>query len=177
MAQRRRCRQPDDRRGSSSVRSSTTFLARFFENEVTVGRTDLRHSFFWVIAVLAGPGLLGVVYRQFAWSDIAMRHGADALAAYVLFDKALYLAVTFVAIGFVSAVAWPSLTIDRRDGLILGALPIRLRSIVTAKLAALGAYIVILSVGMHGLTALLFGGVLNAGVSLDAVLARASPRT
>jgi hypothetical protein len=147
-----------------------TFLARFFENEVTVGRTDLRQSFFWVIAVLAGPGLLGVVYRHFAWSDIAMRHGADALAAYVLFDKSLYLAVTFVAIGFVSAVAWPSLTIDRRDGLILGALPIRLRSIVTAKLAALGTYIVILSLGMHGLTALLIGGALNAGVSLDAVL-------
>ncbi|HEX7778893.1 MAG TPA: hypothetical protein VF424_06640, partial [Vicinamibacterales bacterium] len=102
-----------------------TFLARFFENEVTAGRTDLRHSFFWVIAVLAGPGLLGVVYRQFAWSEYAMGHGRDALSAYVLFDKALYLAVTFVAIGFVSAVAWPSLTIDRRDGLILGALPIR----------------------------------------------------
>ncbi len=147
-----------------------TFLARFFENEVTAGRTDLRHSFFWIIAVLAGPSLLGVVYRQFAWSDIVMRRGADALAAYVLFDKSLYLAVTFVAIGFVSAVAWPSLTIDRRDGLILGALPVRLRSIVAAKLAALGAYIVILSAGMHGLTALLIGGVLNAGVSLDAVV-------
>ena len=147
-----------------------TFLARFFENEVTAGRTDLRHSFFWVIAVLAGPGLLGVVYRQFAWTEFAMRRGADALAAYVLFDKALYLAVTCVAIGFVSAVAWPSLTIDRRDGLILGALPIRLRSIVTAKLAALGAYILILSLGMHSLTALLVGGALNANTSLEAVL-------
>lgn len=146
-----------------------TFLARFFENEVTAGRTDLRHSFFWVIAVLAGPGLLGVVYRQFAWTDIVMRRGADALPAYVLFDKALYLSVTFVAIGFVSAVAWPSLTIDRRDGLILGALPIRLRSIVTAKLAALGAYILVLSAGMHGLTALLVGGALNANRSLEAV--------
>src|SRR6185503_9152709 len=141
-----------------------TFLARFFENEVTAGRTDLRHSFFWIIAVLAGPGFLGVVYRHFAWSEYAMRRGADALAGYVLFDKALYLAVTLVAIGFVSAVAWPSLTIDRRDGLILGALPIRLRSIVTAKLNALGIYIVILSAGMHALTALLVGGALNAGV-------------
>jgi hypothetical protein len=147
-----------------------TFLARFFENEVTAGRTDLRHSFFWIIAVLAGPGLLGVVYRQFAWTEFVMRRGADALSAYVLFDKALYLAVTFVAIGFVSAVAWPSLTIDRRDGLILGALPIRLRSIVAAKLGALGTYIVVLSVGMHGLTALLVGGALNAGTSLEAVL-------
>jgi hypothetical protein len=147
-----------------------TFLARFFENEVTAGRTDLRHSFFWIIAVLAGPGLLGIVYRQFAWAEFAMRRGSEALSAYVLFDKALYLAVTFVAIGFVSAVAWPSLTIDRRDGLILGALPIRLRSIVLAKLAALGAYILILSVGMHSLTALLVGGALHAGTSLDAVV-------
>jgi hypothetical protein len=147
-----------------------TFLARFFENEVTAGRTDLRHSFFWIIAVLAGPGLLGVVYRQFAWSEYAMRRGIDALDAYVLFDKALYLAVTFVAMGFVSAVAWPSLTIDRRDGLILGVLPVRLRSIVAAKLAALGFYIVVLSAGMHTLTALLVGGALNAGKSLEAVV-------
>src|SRR4029450_11046395 len=89
-----------------------TFLARFFENEVTSGRTDLRTSFFWVVAVLAGPGLLGVVYRQFAWSEVPMRHGSEALAAYVLFDKSLYLVITFVAIGFVSAVAWPSLSLD-----------------------------------------------------------------
>lgn len=147
-----------------------TFLARFFENEVTAGRTDLRHSFFWIIAVLAGPGFLGVVYRQFAWSEYAMRRGAEALEGYVLFDKSLYLAVTFVAMGFVSAVAWPSLTIDRRDGLILGVLPVRLRSIVAAKLAALGFYIVILSVGMHTITALLVGGALNAGKSLEAVV-------
>jgi hypothetical protein len=147
-----------------------TFLARFFENEVTAGRTDLRHSFFWVIAVLAGPGLLGVVYRQFAWSEFAMRRGSELLSAYVLFDKTVYLAITFVAIGFVSAVAWPSLMIDRRDGLILGALPIRLRSIVMAKLAALGGYILILSVGMHSATALLVGTALSAGTSLEAAL-------
>lgn len=146
-----------------------TFLARFFENEVTSGRTDLRTSFFWVVAVLAGPGLLGVVYRQFAWTEITMRHGSEALAAYVLFDKSLYLVITFVAIGFVSAVAWPSLSLDRRDGLILGALPIRLRVIVAAKLVAVGVYILVLSAGMHGITALLVGGALGAGVSLDMV--------
>ncbi|MGE5836424.1 MAG: hypothetical protein ACM4AI_18270 [Acidobacteriota bacterium] len=146
-----------------------TFLARFFENEVTSGRTDLRTSFFWVVAVLAGPGLLGVVYRQFAWTEITMRHGSEALAAYVLFDKSLYLVITFVAIGFVSAVAWPSLSLDRRDGLILGALPIRLRVIVAAKLVAVGVYILVLSAGMHGLTALLVGGALGAGISLDMV--------
>lgn len=146
-----------------------TFLARFFENEVTSGRTDLRTSFFWVVAVLAGPGLLGVVYRQFAWTEITMRHGSEALPAYVLFDKSLYLVITFVAIGFVSAVAWPSLSLDRRDGLILGALPIRLREIVSAKLVAVGVYILVLSAGMHGLTALLVGGALGAGISLDMV--------
>jgi hypothetical protein len=146
-----------------------TFLARFFENEVTSGRTDLRTSFFWVVAVLAGPGLLGVVYRQFAWTEITMRHGSEALAAYVLFDKSLYLVITFVAIGFVSAVAWPSLSLDRRDGLILGALPLQLRVIVAAKLVAVGVYILVLSAGMHGLTALLVGGALGAGVSLDMV--------
>jgi hypothetical protein len=146
-----------------------TFLARFFENEVTSGRTDLRTSFFWVVAVLAGPGLLGVVYRQFAWTEFTMRRGSDALAAYVLFDKSVYLVITFVAIGFVSAVAWPSLGLDRRDGLILGALPVKLRVIVTAKLVAVAVYILVLGAGMHGLTALLVGGALGAGISLDAV--------
>ena len=146
-----------------------TFLARFFENEVTSGRTDLRTSFFWVVAVLAGPGLLGVVYRQFAWTEFTMRRGSDALAAYVLFDKSVYLVITFVAIGFVSAVAWPSLSVDRRDGLILGALPVKLRVIVTAKLVAVAVYILVLGAGMHGLTALLVGGALGAGISLDAV--------
>src|SRR4029453_11371194 len=41
------------------------FLGRFFENEATAGPTDLRDSFFWLIAALAAPGLLFAFHQQF----------------------------------------------------------------------------------------------------------------
>jgi hypothetical protein len=146
------------------------FLARFFESENTAGRGDLRDSFFWIIAALATPGLLLPIYQQFHWNDVANRFGLDAVAAYALFDKTIYLTWTFVAIGFLSAVVWPALLLERRDGWILGSLPVRARSVILGKLGALAAYIGLISAGMHAGSSLLFGSLLGSLVDWPAML-------
>ncbi len=107
-----------------------TFLGRFFENEAT-GSSDLRQSFLWLIAALATPGFfLPLYHTEVRWYEITLRHGLEALRAYALFDKALYLNLTRVLITLLAAIGWHALLIDRRDGLILGGLPLRLRTIV-----------------------------------------------
>jgi hypothetical protein len=139
------------------------FFARFFESETTVGPSDLRQSLLWLIGCLAAPGVFWGFWQSFRWQLIAMMHGEEALRLAVLFDKTLYLSFTAIAIGLVACVAWPSLVIDRRDALILGVWPVRLRSIVLGKLAALAAYIGIIAGGMHAGSALMFGTLLGAG--------------
>ena len=138
------------------------FLARFFESEATAGATDLRDSFFWLIAALAAPGLLFAFHQQFYWNFVALGPGGPAkLRTYVLFDKTFYLTLTCVAMGLISVAVWNALIVERRDAFIIGVLPVRRRVIITAKLLSLLAYIGALNLGMHAGAALLFGAALS----------------
>jgi hypothetical protein len=138
------------------------FLGRFFENEATSGATDLRDSFFWLIAALAAPGLLFAFHQQFYWNFVSLGQGGAAkLRTYVLFDKTFYLTLTSVAMGLISVAVWNALIVDRRDAFIIGVLPVRRRVIITAKLFSLLAYIGALNLGMHAGAALLFATALS----------------
>jgi hypothetical protein len=53
--------------------------------------------------------------------------------------------------------------LERRDGLILGTLPVRGRTIVLSKLAALALYVFGISAAMHAVSSVLFGVVLGDG--------------
>ena len=139
-----------------------SFLARFFENEITSGTDDLKASFFWLLAFLMAPGIFMPVSMMFEWDLIALFRGYEVLQVHTRGDKAFYLGFTMVATGLVSAIAWSSLLMDRRDGLILGAMPVRPAIVVQAKLAALGAYILLIAIGMHALSALAFGTLLGS---------------
>lgn len=146
------------------------FLARFFENDSAAGQTDLRESFFWLIGFLAAPGVFFAFYEQFYW-QFALT-GPDAAArlhAYVLHDKTFYLTLTMVVMGVITIATRNALVVDRRDALILGALPVRPLAIILAKLLALTAYVGVLSLGMHTGAAVLFGaflGELQDGVTM-----------
>ena len=141
---------------------SATFLGRFFENEAS-GSSDLRQSFIWLIVGLGTPGFfLPLYHTELRWYEISLRHGLEGLREYALFDKALYLNITLVAITLLGAIVWHSLLVDRRDGLILGGLPIRLRTVVLGKLGALGMYVGAVTAGMHIVSALLYGLFLGA---------------
>jgi hypothetical protein len=139
------------------------FLARFFENEITRGADDLKSSFFWLAGVLTGPGIFIPLLMAFDWSVVGMTRGHEVLQAVSRGDKAFYLGLGMVVAAIVSAVSWNSLLPDRRDGLILGALPVRAATIVAAKLAALGAYVGLVGIAMHAAGSLLFGFALASG--------------
>jgi hypothetical protein len=136
---------------------SRTFLARFFENEAAGTTTDAREGFFWLIAALATPGIFLPLWMYFRWSAIAEMRGIPTLHEMLLFDKTIYLGVTTVGISLLSAMIWHTLIVERRDALILGALPVGRRTITFAKLIALAAYIGMISLGMHAISALLYG--------------------
>jgi hypothetical protein len=139
-----------------------SFLARFFENEITSGTDDLKSSFFWLLAFLMAPGIFMPVMRMFEWDLTALFQGYEVLQVLSRGDKAFYLGFTMVATALVGAIAWSSLLMDRRDGLILGAMPVRPAVVVQAKLAALGAYILLIALGMHTLAAVAFGTLLGS---------------
>jgi hypothetical protein len=137
------------------------FLTRFFESEITSGTDDLKGSFFWLLAALAMPGLFIPWLMVFDWHMIAMFKGADALREASQAEKIFYLGFSMIASGLLTTIAWSSLLPDHRDTLILGAMPVRPRTIVVAKLAALAGYVGLVAVSMHTIAALCFGVLLS----------------
>jgi hypothetical protein len=138
-----------------------SFLARFFENEITSGTDDLKSSFFWLLAFLMAPGLFMPLVMSFDWEMIARFRGPEVLQVLSRGDKAFYIGFSMVACALIGAIAWSSLLMDRLDGLVLGALPVRPSTVVLAKLAALGVYILLIAVGMHTVAAVAFGTLLS----------------
>jgi hypothetical protein len=146
------------------------FLARFFETELVIGSHDVKASFIWLMSGLAAPGfVLPILLLGWDWSTLGKRSGAALLAQIAWPDKLLYLGLSMVATGLVSALVWNSLLIDRRDALVLGTLPVRPRSVVAAKLTSVAIYVLVIAAGMHVLASLTFGVLLSgAGARVGA---------
>ena len=141
------------------------FFARFFESELTTGYDDLKNSFFWLLAALAVPGIFIPWLMVFDWHMIGTFKGALALREASQAEKTLYLGFAMIASGFLTIIVWSSLLPDRRDTLILGGLPVAPGTIVAAKLAALGAFVLLIGAAMHTGSAIFFGSILatNSG--------------
>ena len=142
------------------------FFIRFFESEITTGTDDLKQFFFWLLAALAIPGLFIPWIMAFEWQLMAFIDGAGAVRIASRAEKTFYLGFSMIASGLLTAIAWSSLLPDHRDTLILGALPVRPRTVVAGKLLALGAYIGLVAVGMHGVGSIFWGSILGDKVSL-----------
>jgi hypothetical protein len=137
------------------------FLARYFESEITSTTDDLKGSFFWLLAALALPGLFIPWLMVFDWQGIVLSAGPEMLREASGAEKTFYLGFSMIASGFLTAIAWSSLLPDRRDTLILGALPVQPRTIIAAKLAALAGFIAIVAVSMHAMAGFFFGAILS----------------
>ncbi len=133
------------------------FFARFFDNEMAAGAGSLKTPFFWMVAFLAAPGMFMPVMMSFSWSFVAQFYSFTLLDTLVRADKVVYLGYGACASGLVIATAWNALLLDRRDGLVLGSLPVDGRDVVSAKLMALCGYVGLLMILIHAGPALMFG--------------------
>jgi hypothetical protein len=144
------------------------FLSRFFDNELTAGSTDLKHSFLWLIAAAATPGLAMPNANLERWSRLAVirapEGGPEFLRMVAATDLVFAFGVTMISVGLIAAVVWHSLLLDRRDALVLGGLPLRHRTVLMAKIAALVAFFGIVFAGIHPLAALFYGVYLGTPI-------------
>ena len=68
---------------------------------------------------------IGKWHLGWDWSIIGREFGPEVLGQVAWPDKLMYIGLSMVATGLVGALAWHRVLIDRRDALILGALPVR----------------------------------------------------
>jgi hypothetical protein len=137
------------------------FVTQLFTDESVTSDVKLRQTVIWVLAFLLAPGMFLLIQLFPELQDAVIRarfHRApassvDDLVAWIAF---LFTTYSMAATGFITVLVWDRLTFDRRDGMVLGALPLRQGTILLAKLSALGAFLFGGSISINLLNATAF---------------------
>jgi hypothetical protein len=120
------------------------FLTQFFASESVNEETHRRQTVAWVLAFLVVPGLFLVVRMLPAYRLTLLR--AQTFGMPELVDQLLiaigsvFVVFSMVTTGFIAAFTWEALAFDRRDAMVLGPLPVRAATVISAKIAALGLF-------------------------------------
>lgn len=147
------------------------FVVQFFTSETVTSDIQLRQAMAGVLAFVLTPCLILLPrgfgqFQQLAYratmrvpsAAITRLNTVRGLAFDDLTELAagLLIAYAMIAVGLVAVYAWDTLTFDRRDAMVLGPLPLKPSTVVTAKLTALGALLLGASLGVGVLNSFLF---------------------
>ncbi|MGH9674794.1 MAG: hypothetical protein ACRD44_16570 [Bryobacteraceae bacterium] len=130
------------------------FFLRFLDNELLSPGAEIQKTLVQIIALLASLGLvtsLGVAGAQFRLQG--MPYEVRRVGAWT--GQELFLSFTITAVGLMTVFLWDVLFPDRRDCMILSALPLPSRTIFAAKTASMLAVLGLLVLALN-----LFAGLL-----------------
>jgi hypothetical protein len=134
------------------------FFAQFFASESVTSDMQLRQAMIGVLAFILTPGLLVPIQMNASFEMAVIRFPA-LLEPLTRLMSTIFIVYSMVSIGVIAAVMWDALSFDRRDAMVLGPLPLAGRTIVAAKLTAMGAFLLITAAGVNVITAVLFSMV------------------
>lgn len=114
------------------------FFARFFDNGALSRQGEMQTNIIQLLGLPAVPGFFLCFFMMKHYPPTA-RHPFDSWQA--TSDRYLFISYSMLVMGFVTVFEWDSLFPDRRDYLILSALPIRVLTLFCAKVAALCVFL------------------------------------
>ncbi len=125
------------------------FFGRFFDKESLSPQGEPEAGIIQTLGILAVPGAFFVLlFRPLTlwdWSLVAVR--------------GMFLLYSMVVMGFIMVFQWDALFPDRRDYQILTPLPLTLRTVFLAKVAALAAFLTIFLFDINIVSFLFWPGV------------------
>jgi hypothetical protein len=122
------------------------FFGRFFDKDSISPDADERANVIQIIALLALPG---AVISLFLIADHPLIRSELSRMWARTGDRYAFVSYAMAVMGFVMTFKWDSLFPDRRDYLILTSLPISLRELFAAKVAALCAFLLVFVVAIN----------------------------
>jgi hypothetical protein len=133
------------------------FFERFLENDLICLDGDTRGTLVGVLALLAAPGLFIPFFELLQFSSwplsVAAWQDRDLVA---LPNKVLHLGLSMTVLGIVTVLEWDAILPDRRDFAVLRPLPISLRTMFAAKVAALLQFWAVFTAVISALPSVLF---------------------
>ena len=117
------------------------FFGRFFDNEFVARDSEMQVTVTKILAMLAVPGLLLPLFRFTTYTGLE-GYPLEVWNPTLWFDRCFFFSFSMVVMGAVTVLEWDTLFPDRRDFVTLIPLPIALRSVFLAKVAALALFLV-----------------------------------
>ena len=123
---------PDERRQFRILYRD--FLSRMVDIEVLSARGDIQKLLAQFGALLAALSFVLSVIMVPRYVGSTLPAAQLRIAAWG--DEEFLIGITIAVVGLFAVIAWNAVLPDRRDSLVLGPLPVRLRTIFLAKVAA-----------------------------------------
>ncbi len=139
------------------------FFGQFLDNDLISPGSDLHGTLSKLAAVLAIPVVLYPFRLLFTYGRPFWNYAELDVLSWP--DKTIFVMFSLVAMGLLTVVEWDALQLDRRDCTTLGSLPIRSRTILGAKLAALGKFLIVFSIPLTAIGGVTFPFIMHAGWS------------
>jgi hypothetical protein len=148
------------------------FFSRFFDNDLVAINSDdvdMRATVVNILAILAAPGMLlpFLFMTKYVKLQQAPMYVRDLAS---LGEKEFFICFSMTVMGLVTVIEWEMLFPDRRDYANLTPLPIRLRTMFGAKIAALLAFLAIFSLVINAFSPVMFPAVVIQKGSLLEVI-------
>ena len=141
------------------------FFRRFFDNDLVSPNGSGFDNMGLVFAALAVPGLLSAAPLMFTYMNRYITPGQRLLMA--LDDKFTFLSLSMIVMGIVTVVEWDALALDARDTANLGPLPIPRRTLLAAKLGAIGLFILAFAAAINAAPAVVYPLVVYGTLQLS----------
>ena len=117
------------------------FVEQFTANESATSDLQMRRAIIGVFAFLITPGLYLMMKTMPDYELMLMVAKARNMPQWIETRLAqlavIFVVYSMVTTGLVTVFIWDTLVFDKRDAMVLGPLPLRGRTVVAAKLAAL----------------------------------------
>ncbi|MGE5646326.1 MAG: hypothetical protein ACM336_11100 [Acidobacteriota bacterium] len=131
------------------------FFRKFLENDLICLEGDTSSTLINILALVAAPGVFFPVLENFIYGPMY------TLPLWVrdlhsLPEKGLYLSFSMTVLGILVVLEWDTLLPDRRDYNVLQPFPLRLGTILTAKIAALAGLWAVFTVAVNAFSTIIF---------------------
>jgi hypothetical protein len=131
------------------------FLRQFASFEAIATGGEAKYVIIAVVSLIAGPGYLASLVAARGSRAREFTHaGIMPPELWLWKQEWLLLAVSLVAVAALVAIQWRSFVLGGRDYRILGVLPVRRRTVMSARLQSVVAVVILLHVAINTLPGL-----------------------
>ncbi len=145
-----------------------SFLSRMIDLELLSARGEIQTLLAQFAAMLAAFNFTLTIYLAPRYATSPLPHARLLTLAWL--DEEFLIGTTMAIAGLFTLLAWNTVLPDRRDSLVLGPLPVRIRTLCQAKAAALLTSLGVSVFAVNAFTGLAYSTVAASQPGLSGVL-------